>query len=76
MELEEKKISIIQKLLFVEEESILDRIEEMLNTSGSGLSDEQKKAIDEGLLSLKRGTTYTHEKVMNMVKEKFPKYFK
>ena len=73
MELEEKKMSIIQKLLFVEEESILDRIEDMLNTSGSGLSDEQKKAIDEGLLSLKRGTTYTHEEVMNMVKEKFPK---
>jgi len=76
MKIEERKISIIQKILVISKEKSLDRIDDLLNSLSEGLSSEQKKSIEEGLSSYEKGEVYTHEEVMDFVKEKFPRYFK
>ena len=76
MKIEERKMSIIQKILVISKEKSLDRIDDLLNSLSEGLSSEQKKSIEEGLSSYEKGEVYTHEEVMDFVKEKFPRYFK
>ena len=76
MNIEARKISLIQQLLLIQQETVLDKIEALLSVDTFTLSDGQKKAIDKGLESLNEGKKMQHEQVMDQIKERFPKYFK
>ncbi len=75
MNIEARKISLAQRLFMVQQESMLDKIEELLNQKVK-LSDAEKKAVDIGLDSLKNGRRIPHEEVMKKVKDKHPNLFK
>lgn len=76
MNIEARKISLVQQLLSIQQETILDKIEALLKRSTTTLTNEQKNAIDKGLISLKEGEKIPHEQVMKHFKERFPKYYK
>lgn len=46
-----------------------------LKENVADFSDEQKAAIDKALLSVEEGRTTAHEKVMQRMENKYPKYF-
>jgi predicted transcriptional regulator len=46
-----------------------------LNENMADFSDEQKAAIDKALLSVEEGKTTAHDKVMQKLENKYPKYF-
>lgn len=39
------------------------------------LSEKQKQAINDALQNLKEGKIYTHERAMDIIKQRAPKYF-
>ena len=75
MNIEARKISLVQQLLLVQQESILDKIEALLFKKVSDLTIEQKKAIDKGIQSVDDGNVVSHKELMQQLKEKHPKYF-
>lgn len=73
MNIETRKINLAQLLFTVQQESTLDKIEALLKKEESSLlSDEQKRAIDEGLES----PIISHEQVMSETKNRYPNLFK
>lgn len=73
MNIETRKINLAQLLFTVQKESILDKIEALLKKEESSkLSEEQKRAIDEGLNS----PTIPHDQVMSETKNRYPNLFK
>lgn len=73
MNIETRKINLAQLLFTVQQEAILDKIEALLKKETSSvLSDEQKRAIDEGLVA----PVIPHEQVMSETKNRFPNLFK
>ena len=75
MNIEARKISLIQQLLLVQQESILDKIETLLFKKTSDLTNEQKKAIDKGIQSIDDENVVSHKEAIQQMKEKYPKYF-
>jgi len=75
MNIEARKTSLAQKLFAIQQETILDKIEALLNRETS-LTKEQKKAIDMGLKSLEKGNRIPQEKVMNETKKRYPNLLK
>lgn len=71
MTIEARKISLAQKLFLIQQESVLDKIEELLNEKAI-LTPSEKNAIDEGINSIKNGRI-PHREVMENFKSKFPK---
>ena len=61
MSLEARKISLAQKLLAIQQESLLDKIEALLKKENPALTLIQKKAIDRGLESLRNGEGLSHK---------------
>lgn len=65
MNIQEKKLSLIEWLLSLEDEKTLEEIEEL--RSGSDFWDEltegERKEIDQGLEELDRGEAHDHEEV-------------
>ena len=61
------------------DEASLEALYTILETHTSNkisLTEAEKKAIDDGLASIEQGNTYTHEEVMNEMKEKYPNLYK
>ena len=75
MNIEARKISLVQQLLLVQQESILDKIETLLFKKTFDLTNEQKKAIDKGIQSIDDGNIVSHKDAMQQMNEKYPKYF-
>lgn len=75
MNIEARKIVLAQQLLSIQQETILDKIEDILKVKASTLTYEQKNAIDKGLISLEEDKKIPHEQVMKHMKERHPKYF-
>ena len=75
MNIETRKISLVQQLLAIEKETILDKIEAILKKE-SELSDEQKESIDNGLKSLLDEESISHQQVLNETKARYSKLFK
>jgi len=55
--------------------SILSKFKKSKSESVT-LSAAEKKAIDEGLLSIKNGKVYSHKEVMAEMKKRFPDFIK
>lgn len=74
MDLEARKYQFIQKLLKVEDERILERLELLLNANQKDwfdeLSESEKADIQVGLAQAERGEFTSHEDVM----ERFSKW--
>jgi predicted transcriptional regulator len=75
MNIEARKISLAQRLFMVQQESMLDKIDELLNQKIK-LTVAEKKAIDIGLESLENGRRIPHDEVMEKAKNKYPNLFK
>lgn len=75
MNIEARKILLAQRLFKVQQESILDKIESLLNQKIQ-LTAEEKNAIDEGLESLEKGHSVPHDKVMERAQKKYPTLYK
>ncbi len=69
------KEKLIEKILHIDDESILEDIMYMvdleLDLIGEEvkLTDEQKKFIDEGIKDIKEGNLFSHEEVQRKTKE-------
>lgn len=73
MSLETKKLELIKTLLKTQEKSVLDRVEEVLNTSKTDwwndLSAEERKEIELGLKQADSGDYVAHQEVMKLFKK-------
>ncbi len=57
------------------DESFLKALYAMLEEYTKGevkLTEAEKKAVDEGLADIEKGNVYTHEEVMERLREKYP----
>lgn len=73
MNIETRKINLAQLLFTVQKESVLDKIEALLNQEESStFSEEQKQAIHEGLNS----PVTSNDQVMMETRKKYPNLFK
>lgn len=73
MDIASKKIELINLLIEENKEWVLSEIETILLNS---LSEKEKKAIDDGYVSLEETAPQTHDAVMEETKKRYPKYFK
>jgi len=76
MNIREKKLEIVQLVLNTNKTTLLNKIEEILKKNATNdwwdeISDEEKKAIEQGLAEADRGEFIPHEEVMKQVKEKY-----
>lgn len=76
MNIETRKISLVQQLLAIQHEAIIDKIEALLKREFSSLTNEQKDAIDKGLDALENGKKIPHHQVMEETKKRYPNLFK
>ena len=74
MNLETRKINIINWISSLQEEDILTKMEELQkgkNDWWNSVNDEDKKAINEGLKQLDKGEFLTRSQMRNKIKEKY-----
>lgn len=76
MNIREKKLEIVQLVLNTNKATLLNKIEEILKKNAAKdwwdeISDEEKKAIEQGLAEADRGEFISHEEVMKQVKDKY-----
>jgi thiamine pyrophosphate-dependent acetolactate synthase large subunit-like protein len=75
MNIQAKKLELVQLILNTEKPSILEKVESLLRKETTSdwwdeISDEERAAIQEGLYQLDRGEGIPHEKVMEEIKAK------
>jgi len=74
MNLEIRKINLINWLSSVQEEDVLDKVEKIQKEKTDwwdNVSEHDKKAINEGLEQLDKGEYLTRSEVKSKIKEKF-----
>ena len=74
MNLETRKINLINWISTLQEESVLEKVEKIQKEKidwWDTTSEEDKKAINEGLEQLDRGEYLTHSQVRSKIKERF-----
>lgn len=74
MNLENRKINLINWLSTIQEEDILNQVEKIQKERSDWwdtISNEDKKAINEGLEQLEKGEYLTHSQVRSKIKERF-----
>ncbi|MCF8361211.1 MAG: hypothetical protein K9G70_01170 [Prolixibacteraceae bacterium] len=74
MNLESRKINLINWISSIQEENILAQMEEIQKENNDWwdiISEEDKKAINDGLNQLDRGEYVTRSQVKTQIKEKF-----
>lgn len=76
MNLQAKKLEIVQLILNTEKPAILKKVEEVLKNEKvtdwwDEISDEEQHAIEKGLEEADRGELIPHEEVMKEVKAKY-----
>lgn len=74
MNLETRKINLINWISSIQEEDILNKVEKIQQERTDWcdmLSDEDKKAINEGLYQLDKGEYLTRSQVRSNIKSKF-----
>jgi hypothetical protein len=74
MNLETRKINLINWISTLQEENILEKVEKIQKEKADwwdALNDEDKKAINDGIDQLDRGEYLTHKQVRSKIKEKF-----
>lgn len=81
MNIETRKLHFIEDYLRIQSVSIIKKLETLLrieqeNNITTHLSESEKKAIDEGLNSIKNGKIFSHKEVMNEMRQKYPNLVK
>jgi len=76
MNLQAKKLEIVQLILNTKKPSILKKVEDVLKKEKSAdwwdeISEAEKQAINKGLAEADRGELIPHEEVMKKVKAKY-----
>jgi phosphoenolpyruvate carboxylase len=74
MNLENRKLNLINWISSLQEEDTLSKIEEIQKEktdSRDKVSEEDEKAINEGLEQLENGEFLTHDEVRTKIKERF-----
>ena len=76
MNLQAKKLEIVQLILNIKKPSVLKKVEEVLKKEKPAdwwdeISETEKKAIEKGLAEADRGELIPHEEVMKEVKVKY-----
>lgn len=72
-QLQTDKLNIINWVSQLQDASLLDKIKILMNTSKECLlSNDQKKAIDDALLSIENKGVFSHNIVMEETKKRFP----
>jgi len=76
MNLQAKKLELVQLILNTEKPTVLAMVEAVLKKEQDsdwwdGLSEDERKAIEEGLKEADRGELIPHEQVMKEVKTKY-----
>ncbi len=74
MNLEARKLNLINWISSIQEEETLNEVEKIQKEKADWwdkISRNDKKAIEEGLDQLNRGEFITHDKVRNKIKERF-----
>jgi len=75
-QLQNDKLSIISWISELQDYSLVEKIKAIMSTSKvTSLTAEQKNAIDQALISIKKNGTKPHETVMEETKKKFPHLF-
>lgn len=74
MDLDKRKITVVQKLLATDQESIIKEVEHiLLRNKPVKLSNEQKEMIDEALNSLENDGKILHDDVVRETDERYRK---
>ena len=74
MNLEARKLNLINWISSIQEEGILSEVEKVQKEKADWwdkVSHKDKKAIEEGLDQLDRGEYITHDKVRSKIKDRF-----
>ena len=74
MKLETRKINLINWISTIQEENILEKVEKIQKEKTDWwdtLSDNDKKAINEGVSQLDKGEYLTHAQVRSKIKKRF-----
>lgn len=75
-ELQEDKLNIIRWISELQDYSVVEEIKTIMSQNKDvALTDEQKKAIDDGFVSIEKNGTTSHEAIMEQTKRKFPQLF-
>lgn len=76
-QLQNEKEIIINWINELEDSELISKIKNLMNSSDKCLlSDEQKEAINKGLLDIENGNVHSHESVMLETRKRFPHLFK
>ncbi|MEZ4839136.1 hypothetical protein [Flavobacterium sp.] len=75
MDIKTSKIELAKVILDLENPALIEEIIHLIQ-SKSLLTEKQKKAIDEALVSLKNNEGIPHNMVMEETKNRYSKYFK
>jgi hypothetical protein len=72
-QLQNDKLSIITWISQLQDSSLVEKIKSMMSSSDECLlSNEQKNAIDQAIISIEKNGTIPHNKVMEETKKRFP----
>lgn len=76
MNLQAKKLELVQLILNTERPTVLKKVEDMLKKEQSTdwwdeISESERQAIKQGIAEADRGETIPHEDVMKKVKERY-----
>lgn len=76
MNLQEKKLELVQLILNTEKPSVLKKVEAVLKKENDldwwdGISEEEKKAIEKGIAEADRGELISHSVVMDEVSARY-----
>ena len=75
MDIKTSKIELAKVILDLENPALIEEIIHLIQ-SKSTLSEKQKSAIDEALISLEKNEGIAHNMVMEETKNRYSKYFK
>ena len=75
MDIKTSKIELAKVILDLENPTLIEEIIHLIQ-SKSTLSEKQKSAIDEALISLEKNEGIAHNMVMEETKNRYSKYFK
>ena len=74
MNLQAKKLELVRLIINTEKPSVLKKVEDVFKTEPDWwdeISDEERKAIEQGLAEADRGELIPHEDVMKEVKSRY-----
>ena len=75
-QLQNDKLNIINWITQLQDDSLVEKIKSIMSSSDKCLlSNEQKNAIDEALISVKTKGTTSHNSVMEETKNRYPHLF-